>query len=98
MKFHCELMRRETGNASLLQPRRPSRKNANVSLDDVAKRASVGIGTLYRGVSTREELLAATYSARFLRFAEASRVSDTGRDPLQAMRSYLEGLVLYSNV
>lgn len=72
--------------------------DANVSLDDVAKRAGVGIGTLYRRFSTREELLAATYSARFLRFAEASRVSDTGRDPLQAMRSYLEGLVLYSNV
>lgn len=73
-------------------------KGANVSLDDVAKRAGVGIGTLYRRFPTREELLAAAYSSRFLALAETSQSRDTGRDPLNAMRSYLEELVQHTNV
>lgn len=73
-------------------------KGAGVSLDDVAKRAGVGIGTLYRRFATREELLAGTYSARLLQFAENSRSRDEGSDPLGAIRIYLEELVLLTNV
>lgn len=73
-------------------------RGANVTLDDVAKRAGVGIGTLYRRFPTREELLAATYSARFVAFAASSRDADTGQDPLRALRSYLEQLVEHTNV
>lgn len=71
-------------------------RGAGVSLDEVAKRAGVGIGTLYRRFPTREDLLAATYSARFLAFAEASRARDLA--PLEALRAYLEELVSYSNL
>ena len=35
-------------------------RGASVSLDEVAKRAKVGAGTLYRRFPTREALLAAT--------------------------------------
>lgn len=73
-------------------------RGAGVSLDDVAKRAGVGIGTLYRRFPTREDLLAATYSARFLAFAEASRARASKLDPLDALRAYLEGLVQHTNV
>lgn len=73
-------------------------KGATVTLDDVAKRAGVGIGTLYRRFPTREELLAATYSARFVAFAASSRDADHGRDPLGALRRYLEQLVGHTNV
>jgi len=73
-------------------------RGAGVSLDEVAKRAGVGIGTLYRRFPTREELLAATYSARFLNLAETSRAREAELDPLSALRAYLEELVQYTNV
>lgn len=73
-------------------------KGANVSLDDVAKRAGVGIGTLYRRFPTREELLAATYSERFVTFAAASCARDGELDPLSALRAFLEELVQHTNV
>jgi len=73
-------------------------KGAGVSLDEVAKRAGVGIGTLYRRFPTREELLAATYSARFLTLAETSRAREADLDPLSALRAYLEELVQYTNI
>lgn len=73
-------------------------RGANAALEEVAKRAGVGIGTLYRRFPTREELLAATYSARFVAFAETSRSRATDLDPLSAMRLYLEELVQQTNV
>ena len=67
-------------------------RGAGVALEEVAKRAKVGIGTLYRRFPTREELLAATSNGRFLSFAEASRARDADHDPMAAMRAYLEEL------
>jgi len=66
---------------------------AGVSLEDVAKRAGVGIGTLYRRFPTREALLAAAYSERFQAFAKISRERAAGLDPLSALSMYLEELV-----
>lgn len=68
-------------------------KGAAVSLEDVAKRAGVGIGTLYRRFPTREALLAAACSERFLSLAETSRVRDAEVDAGSAVRLYLEELV-----
>lgn len=73
-------------------------RGARVSLEDVAKRAGVGIGTLYRRFPTREDLLAAAYSARFLTFAEATRSRGDEIDPLEALRAYLQELVRYTNM
>jgi Transcriptional regulator len=73
-------------------------RGAGASLDDVARRAGVGIGTLYRRFPTREDLLAASYSARFLAFAEASRARAADLDPASALRAYLEDLVRYTNL
>jgi AcrR family transcriptional regulator len=73
-------------------------RGTGVSLDDVAKRAGVGIGTLYRRFPTREDLLAATYSARFLALAETSRARAVNLDPSNSLRAYLEELVQYTNV
>nr|MBF0685387.1 helix-turn-helix transcriptional regulator [Pseudomonas sp.] len=72
-------------------------KGTGVPLDEVAKRAGVGIGTLYRRFPTREDLLAAAYNARFLAFAETSRAREAELDPLAALRAYLEDLVKYTN-
>jgi len=73
-------------------------RGAGVSLDEVAKRAGVGIGTLYRRFPTREDLLAAAYSARFLALAETSGARAVNLDPSSALRAYLVELVQYTNV
>jgi AcrR family transcriptional regulator len=67
-------------------------KGASVALEEVAKRAGVGIGTLYRRFPTREALLAATSNERFLSLAETSRARDPTLTPGAALRAYLEEL------
>lgn len=67
-------------------------KGADVPLEEVAKRAGVGIGTLYRRFPTREALLAATSNERFVSLAEASLARDPDLAPGDAVRAYLEEL------
>lgn len=67
-------------------------KGARVPLEEVAKRAGVGIGTLYRRFPTREALLAATSDERFLSLAETSRARDLDLTSSDAVRAYLEEL------
>ncbi|WP_332877964.1 TetR/AcrR family transcriptional regulator [Massilia sp. S19_KUP03_FR1] len=67
-------------------------KGADVPLEEVAKRAGVGIGTLYRRFPTREALLAATSNERFLSLAQSSRARDPDHTPAEAVRAYLEEL------
>lgn len=74
------------------------KRGAGASLEDVAKQAGVGIGTLYRRFPTRDSLLAAIYSDRFLSFAQASRERSAELDPASAVRAYLEELVLHTSV
>ena len=75
-------------------------QGGGASLEAVAKRAGVGIGTLYRRFPTRDELLAATYSERLLAFAESSRADTAAleRDPGSALRAFVEGLVVHINI
>lgn len=73
-------------------------RGAAVSMNEVARHAGVGIGTLYRRFPTREDLLAAAYSARFVAFAESMRLRAEGADPLSALRTYLEELVRHTVV
>lgn len=73
-------------------------RGAGVPLDEVAKRAKVGIGTLYRRFPTREALLAATSDERFLSVAETSRARDADHDPGDAMSQFLQDLVINTSV
>ncbi len=73
-------------------------RGAGVSLDEVAKRAKVGIGTLYRRFPTREALLAAASNERFLSVAESSRARDAEHDLGDAMRRFLEELAINTSV
>jgi AcrR family transcriptional regulator len=73
-------------------------RGADASMEDVAKRAGVGIGTLYRRFPTRDALLAAAYSERFLSLAADSRERSTTLDPLAALRAYLHELVAQTTV
>lgn len=73
-------------------------RGAEASMEDVAKRAGVGIGTLYRRFPTRESLFAAAYSEHFLSLAAASHARASTLDPLAALRAYLEDLVVHTSV
>ena len=73
-------------------------RGAEASMEDVAKRAGVGIGTLYRRFPTRDALFAAAYSERFLSLAAASHARAETLDPLTALRRYLEELVAHTSV
>ncbi|WP_102960461.1 TetR/AcrR family transcriptional regulator [Mangrovicella endophytica] len=73
-------------------------RGAGVSLEEVAKRAKVGIGTLYRRFPSREALLAATSNERFVSVAETSRARDAYADPADALRGFLEELAVNTSV
>jgi AcrR family transcriptional regulator len=73
-------------------------KGAGVALEEVAKRAGVGIGTLYRRFPTREALLAAASNERFLSLAENSRARAANLTPGKAVRAYLEELAANTSI
>lgn len=66
-----------------------SRSGANVSLDDVAKQAGVGPGTLYRHFPTREALLEAVYRTEVEKLAAAEREFARTRPPIEALRAWM---------
>jgi AcrR family transcriptional regulator len=68
---------------------------ANVSLDDIAKRANVGSGTLYRHFPTREALLEAVYRSEVEKLAAAEKELSITLAPIEALRSWLMLFVDY---
>ncbi|OLL30925.1 TetR family transcriptional regulator [Burkholderia sp. SRS-W-2-2016] len=72
-------------------------RGADVSLDDIARRAGVGIGTLYRRFPTRDALLAATSDERLLSLARASRARDDRLEPDASIRVFVKELVTHAS-
>src|SRR5580692_2755978 len=66
-----------------------TRSGANASLDDIAKQAGVGPGTLYRHFPTREELLQAVYRSELEKLAAAERKFAQTMAPIEALRAWL---------
>ena len=66
-----------------------TRDGVNVSLDEVAKEAGVGPGTLYRHFPTREALLEAVYSIEVERLAKAEREFSETMLPVEALRAWM---------
>jgi AcrR family transcriptional regulator len=66
-----------------------TRSGANASLDDIAKEARVGPGTLYRHFPTREELLRAVYRSEIEKLAAAERKFAQSLPPVEALRAWL---------
>jgi AcrR family transcriptional regulator len=62
---------------------------ANASLDDIAKQAGVGPGTLYRHFPTREELIEAVYRTEVEKLAAAERSFTDTMPPLDALRGWM---------
>jgi AcrR family transcriptional regulator len=66
-----------------------TRSGANVSLDEVAKQAGVGAGTLYRHFPTRDALLEAVYRTEVERLAAAERKFADTLTPIEALRAWM---------
>jgi AcrR family transcriptional regulator len=66
-----------------------TRSGANTSLDDIAKEARIGPGTLYRHFPTREELLQAVYRSEMEKLAAAEPKFAQSMTPIAALRAWL---------
>ncbi len=66
-----------------------TRSGANTSLDDVAKAAGVGAGTLYRHFPTRDALLEAVYRTEVEKLAAAQQKFAETMPPVEALRAWM---------
>jgi len=66
-----------------------SLSGANASLDEIAKEAVVGPGTLYRHFPTREDLLEAVYRTEVEKLAAAERKFAETLPPVEALRAWM---------
>jgi AcrR family transcriptional regulator len=66
-----------------------TRSGANISLDDVAKQAGIGAGTLYRHFPTRDALLEAVYRTEVENLAAAEQEFSAAMPPIEALRAWM---------
>jgi AcrR family transcriptional regulator len=72
-----------------------TRSGAETSLDDIARDAGVGPGTLYRHFPTREALLEAVYRSEVEKLAAAERKFAQEVPPIEALRAWMLLFVEY---
>lgn len=66
-----------------------TRDGANASLDEIAKDAGVGAGTLYRHFPTRDALIEAVYRTEVEKLAAAEGKFAATLPPLEALRAWM---------
>jgi AcrR family transcriptional regulator len=66
-----------------------TRFGADASLDDIAKQAGVGAGTLYRHFPTRDALIEAVYRSEVEKLAAAERKFTETMPPIDALRTWM---------
>ena len=68
----------------------------STSLEEIARRAGVGIGTLYRNFPNRQALLEALYINEVEEVSSAAaKFADTGRDPWESFAAWFDQLSGY---
>src|SRR6266513_2643882 len=72
-----------------------TRSGADTSLDDIAKQAGVGPGTLYRHFPTRDALIEAVYHTEVEKLAAAQRELSANLPPIEALRAWMMLFVDY---
>ena len=72
-----------------------TRQGANASLEEIAKQAGVGAGTLYRHFPTRDELIEGVYRNEVEKLAAAAARFAENMSPLEALRAWMLLLVDY---
>jgi AcrR family transcriptional regulator len=70
-------------------------RGGEVTLDEIAKRAGVGIGTLYRHFPTRDAMLQGIYRHEVEQLADAATRLLEAMKPLDALRAWLRLFVEY---
>ena len=72
-----------------------TRDGANASLDEIANRAGVGAGTLYRHFPTRDALVKAVYQTEVEKLARAQQEFARTMTPVEALRAWMRLFVDY---
>jgi len=72
-----------------------TRSGADASLDDIAKQAGVGPGTLYRHFPTRDALIEAVYRTEVEKLAAAQQELSANLPPIEALRAWMMLFVDY---
>lgn len=70
-------------------------KGADASLEEIARDAGVGIGTLYRHFPTRDALIEALYSAEVEQLVQSADALMRAKPPADALRAWLLMFVDY---
>lgn len=66
-----------------------TRFGADASLDDIAKQAGIGAGTLYRHFPTRDALIEAVYRTEVDKLALAAHTFAAEMPPIEALRAWM---------
>lgn len=66
-----------------------TRQGAEASLDEIARQASVGAGTLYRHFPTRDALIEAVYRSEVEKLAAAASTFAEQMPPVDALRAWM---------
>ena len=66
-----------------------TRRGADASMGEIARRAKIGPGTLYRHFATRDDLLATVYITQVEKLAAAQKKLSAELPPIEALRAWL---------
>lgn len=66
-----------------------TRRGAESSMGEIARRAKIGPGTLYRHFATRDDLLATVYITEVEKLAAAQKTLSAELHPIEALRAWL---------
>jgi AcrR family transcriptional regulator len=72
-----------------------AKAGADVSLDEIARRAGVGIGTLYRHFPTRDAIVEAVYRREVEQLADAANRLTAALPPAEALHAWMRLIVDY---
>jgi AcrR family transcriptional regulator len=68
----------------------------HASLEEIARRAGVGVGTLYRHFPSREALVAATYRHEVEQLCDSVGGLQAAMPPDAALRAWMDGFIRYT--
>ena len=66
-----------------------TRRGTDASMGEIARRAKIGPGTLYRNFATRDDLLATVYITEVEKLAAAQKQLSADLSPIEALRAWL---------
>ena len=80
------------------QAREAFAESGEVSMTAIAKRAGVGVGTLYRHFPTREALIVAVYNSEIEKLAALAPALLEKHSPVEALRLWFDRLAYYGQL